>query len=358
MPHKSAKILMAAIIYIVASFSPQFLGGTAAAQSKTLEEIIAWVNNDIILKSEYEKRRVGLREELAAPAPNGAGLQGAQLEQEFNKQSKFLLQQLIDETLILQQAKDMGLTAENEVVKAMDRLRQQRKLDSIEALEKEIVASGYALEDFKQNIRLQYLTEEVRRREVYPKVTITTEEVRKYYDSHIKDFDRPAGYGIREITVLTQNRGPELIEAQRKKAEDALAELKKGEDFAKVVDKYSESDTAANGGDLGFQKKGELTPAIEALLEKLDKGQFTDVIPVQDGFMILKLDDKHPGGILPFELAQKEVTDTLWQQTVPSKTREYLTKLRTDGFIRIAEGYVDAGAPQKTEKTEKTVAKD
>src|SRR5215468_10394661 len=102
MPQKSAKVLMAAIIYIVASFSPQFLAGTAAAQTKTLEEIIAWVNNDIILKSEYEKRKTALREDLAGPPPNGRGLQGTQLEQAFNQESKYLLQALIDETLILQ----------------------------------------------------------------------------------------------------------------------------------------------------------------------------------------------------------------------------------------------------------------
>jgi parvulin-like peptidyl-prolyl isomerase len=154
MLQKNAKIFVAAIIYIVASLSPQLLGGTAAAQSRTLEEIVAWVNNDIILKSEYEKRKTQMREELASPPPNGGGLQGAQLEQAFNTQSKYILQQLIDETLILQQAKDMGLTAENEIIKAMDRLRQQRKLDSLDALEKEIVGQGYSLDDFKQNIRL------------------------------------------------------------------------------------------------------------------------------------------------------------------------------------------------------------
>ena len=61
--------------------------------------------------------------------------------------------------------------------------------------------------------------------------------------------------------------------------------------------------------------------------------------------MILKVDDKHDGGVLPFELAQKEVFNVLWQQAVPPKQREYLTKLRTDGFVRTAEGYIDAGAP-------------
>jgi hypothetical protein len=64
-------------------------------------------------------------------------------------------------------------------------------------------------------------------REVYPKVIVTNEEVRKYYDGHVKDFDRPAGLRLREITVLTENRGPELIEGQRKKAEEALAAVKK-----------------------------------------------------------------------------------------------------------------------------------
>ena len=341
MNHKSGKFLLAAIILLSPLYS-----GTVAAQTKTLEEIVAWVNNDIILKSEYERRRAEIREELA----RSRNLQGAQLDQAFNEQSKIVLQQLIDETLLLQQAKDLGLSAENEIVKTMDRLRQEQKLDSSEALEKAIVAQGISLDEFKQNIRVRYLSEEVMRREVYPRVTLTTDEARKYYDSHIKDFDRPAGIRVREIVILTENRGPEQIEAQRKKAEEALAAVKKGDDFGQVAEKYSETDTASSGGDLGFFAKGELNSALEAVTDKLEKGQVSDILPVQGGFMILKVDDKHPGGILPFELAQKEVFDKLWQQAVPGKIREYLTKLRSEGFVRVAEGYVDTGAPENTDK--------
>jgi parvulin-like peptidyl-prolyl isomerase len=344
MYHSRGKVLFAAVLLITT-----FLTGISFAQTKTIEEIVAWVNNDVILKSEYEARRAQLREDLARPAPQGPGLKGAQLEQAFNEQSKLVLQILIDEALILQQAKEMGLSAETEVIKAMDKLRQEQKLDSFEALEKAIVASGYNIEDFKQGIRLQYLTEQVMSREVYPRVVVTTEEGKKYYDSHIKDFDRPAGIRVREIIVLTENRGPELIEAQRKKAEEALAAVKKGDDFAEVAAKYSESDTAAQGGDLGFYAKGELAPALEEITNKLDKGQVSDIIPVQGGFMILKVDDKHNGGLLPFDLAQKEVFNILWQQAVRPKQREYLTKLRSDGFVRTAEGYIDAGAA--TDKT-------
>src|SRR5262249_35796972 len=156
---------------------------------------------------------------------------------------------------------------------------------------------------------------------------------------------------VREITILTEGRGPELIEAQRKKAEEALAAVKKGDDFAQVADKYSESETAREGGDIGFFAKGELSPALEQVTDKLAKGQVSDIIPVQGAFMIIKVDDKHNGGILPFELAQKEVFDRLWQQAVPGKIREFLSKLRADGFVRVAEGYVDTGAAEKAEKT-------
>jgi parvulin-like peptidyl-prolyl isomerase len=348
--HQSGKALLAAIICLV----PFVVA--ASAQTKTLEEIVAWVNSDVILKSEYEGRKAQLREELAEAPPRGRGLQGAQLEQAFNDQSKVILQQLIDETLLLQQAKDMGLTADIEIVKTMDRLRQERKLESIEALEKEIVAQGFTLDDFKQNIRVQYLTSQVMQREVYPRVIITNDEVRKYYDAHVKDFDRPAGIRVREITVITENRGPEETANQRKKAEEALAAAKKGDDFAELATKFSESQTAQEGGDLGFFAKGELAPVLEAVTDKLEKGQVSDIIPVQGAFMIIKLDDKHNGGILPFELAQREVFDILWRQAVPSKAREYLTKLRTDGFVRTAEGYVDIGAAPP--KTDKAAAKD
>src|SRR5262245_45884694 len=123
MSHNSGKVLLAAIILLTILF-----GGNTLAQTKTLEEIVAWVNNDIILKSEYEKRRAEIRETLAQTR----SLQGAQLEQAFNEQSKSVLGALIDETLLLQQAKDLGLSAENEIVKTLDRLRQEQKLESTE----------------------------------------------------------------------------------------------------------------------------------------------------------------------------------------------------------------------------------
>src|SRR5499433_2106211 len=112
---KSARAGLTALIFLI-------FASNALAQSKTVDEIIAWVNNDIILKSEYELRRAAIRNDLAEPAPRGRGLQGAQLEQAYTDAQKTLIRDLIDETLLLQQAKDMGLNADLEVVKTMEQL--------------------------------------------------------------------------------------------------------------------------------------------------------------------------------------------------------------------------------------------
>src|SRR6185295_18273884 len=120
--------------------------------------------------------------------------------------------------------------------------------------------------------RTRYLSNQVLNRDVYQRVIITTEELKAYYEAHKKDFDKPAGVHIREITVNTEGMKPDAIEGQRKKIDDAAAALKKGDDFGDVAQKYSESDNAQAGGDLGYFAKGDLAPDLDAIVSKLNKG--------------------------------------------------------------------------------------
>src|SRR3989442_11504114 len=197
--------------------------GMSLAQTKTVEQIVALVNSDIILKSELDRELVRLRDGLSKPAPQGAGLSGPQLEQAFAEQSKNKLRDLIDQALLLQKAKEMDMTADLELIKTLERMRQEDKFGSLEALEKAIVEQGNNIDEFKQEIKTRYLTGQVLGREVYGKVIITMEHLRKYYDEEKKDFDRPEGVRLREMAISTEKKGPEESENQRKRAEEALA---------------------------------------------------------------------------------------------------------------------------------------
>jgi len=255
-----------------------FLAQAAFAQ-RPLDEIVARVGSDIILKSEFDREKNALRDSLTQQ-----GLQGAQLEQAFQARSKDILRDLIDTSLLVQEAKEMGISGDLEVVKREEELRQEHNrtdpknpINTIDDLEKAI-SQQMNLDDFKSSVKSKYLSTQVLNREVYGRVqqNITTEELRAYYDAHKKDFDRPAGVHIREIMVNTEGMGPAEAAAQRKKIDDAVAAIKKGDDFGDVASKYSESDTAQSGGDLGFFEAGQLQKELEDVIAKLDKGQISD----------------------------------------------------------------------------------
>jgi len=314
----------------------------AAAQQK-IEQIAARVNGDIILKSEIDRELENMRGEMMQQP----GMDPTKLEREMAEQSKLVLRNLIDRTLLLQIAKEANLNADTDVEKTLEDLRVERKFATREELEKAIIKDYGDLDEFKNDIRTKFLTQQVIEHEVYGRMVVTSEEMRKYYDEHQMDFDRPAGIRISEITVLVDRRLPDQVAVQRKKVEDALAAVKRGDNFEEVAEKYSEVVTAERGGDMGFVSgdlKQNLNEDIAKALEGLDKGQVTNIVEFNDAFTFFKVTDKHTGGILSFDLAQREIQYTLLSKAAPDKVRAFLTELREQAFVEVKPGFQDLGA--------------
>ena len=324
---------------------------SAAAQQgpKKIEQIAARVNADIILKSDVDREIDLMRYEKSQQ-----GLDPAQVAKELQEDSKDVLRNLIDKALLMQIAKDAGLSAELDVQKTMEELRVDKKFATMDELEKAIIKDYGDLDEFKNDIRTKFLTQQVIDHEVVGRIIITQEEMRKYYDEHQKEFDKPAGVRVAEITVLVDRRLPDQVATQRKKIEEALAAIKKGDDFGDVAEKYSEVSTAEKGGDIGFiagDLKEQVNEDVAKALEGLGKNQSTDIVEFNDAFTIFKVTDKHNGGILSYDLAQNFIWNNLMNKMAPDKIREYLAKLRDDGFVDVKPGFQDSGATTKSRKS-------
>ena len=105
--------------------------------------------------------------------------------------------------------------------------------------------------------------------------------------------------------------------------------------------------TAERGGDVGFiagDLKEQVNEDVAKALERLEKGQLTEIVEFNDALTFFKVTDKHNGGILSFELAQNFIWSALMGKVAPDKVREYLTEQRQNGFIEVNEGYLDTGA--------------
>ena len=329
------KRLLSAVLLIVIASAPGW-------GQKKVEQIVARVNSEIILRSDIERHLNNLRAEMAEGiAQKRVSAEDAQ--RMFEDDGQNALRDLIDRSLLMQVAKDAGLNADLDVFKSMEQLRTERNFATMEDLERAILKDYGDVEEFKNDIRAQVLTRKVIEHEVYSHIVITQEEERKYYEENKQSFDKPAGVRLSEIVILVDRRLPDQVASQRKKADEALAAVKKGDDFAEVARKYSEVPDAADGGDMGYVTV-ELSDDISKAIEKLAKNQTTDIIEVADAFEIFKVTDKHSGGILTFDLAERFVYSRLMEGAAPPKIREFLTKLREEGFVDVKEGFKDEGA--------------
>jgi len=251
------------------------------------------------------------------------------------------LRDLIDQSLLVQRGKDMGVSVEPEVIKKLDQIRTQNNLASMEDLEKAVSSQGTNWEDFKSNIRNGILTQRVISSEVGSHITIGKEEAQKYYDAHQKEFIRPEQVALREIEVGTEGKKESEIPDLKKKAETALQRVKDGEDFAEIAKRLSDGGTAKQGGFLGVYKRGELSKQLEDVVFKMKKNELTDVMDTKQGFLVLQVMEHYDEGMQPLAKVANEITEKLYSGRMEPALRDYLKTLREQSYVIIKPGYQD-----------------
>jgi peptidyl-prolyl cis-trans isomerase SurA len=307
------------------------------ANAKTVEEIIARVNNEIITRSELDKARAAAEEGARQECQGKCTPE--QLRKDIEDSQKNTLRDLIDQSLLVQRGKDMGVNVEPDVIKKLDQIRQQNKIDSMEDLEKAVSAQGQNWEDFKNSIRNGILTQRVIGSEVGSHITIGKDEVEKYYNEHKSEFVRPEQVALREIEVSTEGKKDTELPDLKKKAETALKRVKDGEDFGEIAKRFSDSSTAKQGGFLGVYKRGELSKELENIVFKMKKNDLTDVMDTKQGYLVLQVLERYEEGEQPLNKVENEIMDHLYSQRMEPAMRQYLKTLREQSYVVIKPGY-------------------
>ena len=314
-----------------------------APTGEVLEEIIAQVNDRIIVLSEYRLSLNTLQQEL-----NQQQLPAAEMEAQLRERSENILRELIDQQLLQQKASELGIDVEGQVIRRLDEIRQQMNLPSMEALEQAAAGQGLNYEDFKQNLRDNFLTQQVINREVGGRVQVSPAEISAYYEEHKQELERKDGFNIQLILVSTDGKPEEELPALRQKAEEALEKARAGENFGELAQQYSDDATKESGGNAGFFEKGMMAPEIESIVDGLERNGISDIIQTRFGFMIVKLLERSAAGIPPLSEVEGRIHEQLYLQKIQPALRAYLTTLRQESFISVKTGYVDTGkAPEQ-----------
>jgi peptidyl-prolyl cis-trans isomerase SurA len=340
------------------------LFATGLHAQNVVDEIIARVNDAIITRSDLEHGKQQTLEDLKQRYPSD-------WQSKWTQRQNDVLRDLIDQQLLLEKGKELGITGDTEVVKRLDEMRQQMGLQSMEDLEKAAQQQGVSFEDFKEQIKNNIVTQKVIAQEVGSKVSshISDADVQAWYKAHQKDLESPEEVKLAEILISTQPPKPQtddknkdnsqaaplpedparVAEAQNQ-ANDLLQQLKKGAKFDELAKKYSNGPTAAEGGEIGSFKRGEMAKELEDKIFPLKPGEVSDVIRTRQGFIIFKVLEHQQAGIPPLKDLDTKIRDAIYIERLEPEARAYLTKLREEAYVEVHQGFVDTGASPNQNK--------
>lgn len=249
---------------------------------------------------------------------------------------------LINQKLIYQKATASGIkTTDAEVQAEMQRIAKTFKNDAEMniALANQMTDRASLEKDLYQSMAITKYVEE----NVNKKVSVTPDEVAKYYSGHLSEFQHPDMVRTSHI-LMPAGETAALDSLAKQRAESILARAKKGEDFAKLAKEYSTDASASQGGDMGFSSKDSIAVAeyAEAAFS-LPVGSMT-LVKTQLGYHIVKVTDKKKEGLSTLEEIKTQLTEFLKNEKAQAELTKLVSQLRGQAKI---EMLIPAGQPLK-----------
>lgn len=305
----------------------------AAVQAETVDRIAAIVNEDIVLLSELEQVVAGLQRKMSQE-----GVPEAEQRQILKQRRQDILDQMINEKLTDQQVARLRIEVdENEIDATIEKIKQVNRLSDV-ALRQMLDLEGLSMADYRERVKQQLLQNRLVNQEVRSKIVVTEADVKAYYEAHEAQFSGPAQYHLRQILLkVDPDAGRQERSAVFEKMSTVRQRLLAGENFTELAAIYSQSATAANGGDLGLFEARLLAPKIQEALEGLRAGQFTEIVETEQGYQILFVDDLIRTTSKSLEEATPEIQEKLFAEIIEQKFQSWLKELRDKAHIKIIE---------------------
>lgn len=239
------------------------------------KEVIAVVNGENILKSDFDSQVSQVKSALEANGQNFSTDEGKKNLQEMKQK---VLDSMIKDVLSLQQAKKENVTLEpNQLEEAISQLEAYH--GGKDALDNYLKQQGMDRKSFEKLLQDQLIINNLEEK-LTADVKVTDEEVKKYFDSNQDMFKLPS----------PEIRASHILVATEAEANKLLDEIKAGKDFAELAKQYS-TDKASkdNGGDLGYFGKGTMDPEFEKAAFALKQGEVSQPVKTQFGYHIIKV---------------------------------------------------------------------
>ena len=270
------------MLMIVSAGYAQDKAARSARQPVLVDAIVAVVNTDVITMKELNDRVQIIEQRMRR--------QNMQVPPRDLLQ-KQLLERLIVNRAQMQMARDIGVRVDDTMLdRAVARIAEQNGI-TVQALRDQLERDGISFARFRDEIREEITLQRLREREVDNKLQITESEIDSFLaSSTARSADSQQDINIAQILVrVPENASAQQIADRKKRAEQAIEQLKSGGEFAKVAASFSDAGDALTGGELGWRSSARLPQLFVEAVDKLADGEIAPLVRSANGFHVLKL---------------------------------------------------------------------
>ena len=300
----------------------------AAIQAEVVDRIVALVNDDVITLSEVEETGKILFEEIKKTTPP------ADRPAQMKKARDQVLEQLIENKLLEQEIRERKIAvSDRDVDNAIEDIMHSNKLTENE-LKTALAKEGLTYSAYREKLRNDLGKMRLINREIKSKVVIQDEDLRNYYQSHLQEFTDPVEVKVQQIFLpVPQDATEEKVAQIRKEVLAILERARKGEDFSELARKYSKGPQASAGGILGYFKRREMLPELDAAAFTLKPGQISDLVRSPEGFHILRVIENKGGTPKPFDEVRGKIRAQMTQEQAEKKFHAWMKELRAKSYV-------------------------
>lgn len=301
-------------VIIAIGICAQLASPARAAALAVVDRVVAIVNEDIITLSDLQ-REAALKKNEGVP------------------DERTLLEDMINRKLQMTAAKRSGMdVTDKELADAMADIMKRNSLDA-KQLEAALAKEGMTLDQYRSELREQMTMSRVFNKFVRAGLAVDEAEARAFYERNSRNYALPEEIRIRQILFpLSDTAASDQVASIKAKAEQVYDRAMKGEDFVRLVRENTKGSAGPADGDLGFIKREDVLPEIEAAVRTLKPGEIAGPLRSSGGFRIVRLEEVRTP-VKRFESVKEEITNSLYQQKLENTYRSWLQTLRSDSHI-------------------------
>lgn len=311
------------------------LVGFSAANAQTSApdrgfDEIARVNGVVITRREFQ---VEYRQAVDQHAREGQPINEAYIA----SVRRSVIQRMVEEELLFQESRQLGIVISTEEIDAEVVAARARFKDKA-AFEQELTRLHMDETQYRRKLHRQRAVERVIERLAMPSITISEEEISRFYEANPQRFQTPEKIRLSHILIrIAPGENPDDQTPARLKIEMIKDQLDRGEDFALLAKQYTEEPRREQGGDLGYIQRGQMLPQLEAVAFELEVGEISPILTTVHGFHLMRVTDHTPEEVTAFEDARPDIQRTLTQLKRDRAVRAYIDALREKADIRASQ---------------------